>query len=96
MTPLSTVRASRRTIARPPEGPSRGHPTERRGVMTPGPTAAVPAPPATPVPHPAASAPPAGPACDGIGSGMTEPPRHLVQSSTKQAAGSVIGRIGSR
>ena len=35
MTPLSTVRASRRTIARPPEGPSRGHPTERSETRLP-------------------------------------------------------------
>ena len=97
MTPLSTVRALRRAIARPPDDIPHGDRPERSGAVGPGPTSAAAEAPATgrSTPHAGASVPPARPVCDGIGPlGVTERPRHLSESCARPAADSVAGRGG--
>lgn len=97
MTPLSTVRALRRAIARPPDDIPHGDRPKRSGAVRPGPTPAAPADPGdgTASAAPGRSVPPARPVCDGIGApGMTEPPRHSFQGRAVQAADSIAGRVG--
>lgn len=97
MTPLSTVRALLRAIARPPDDIPHGDRPEHSGAVRPGPTPAAPADPGdgTASAAPGRSVPPARPFCDGIGPpGMTERPRHLSESCAMPAADSVAVRVG--